>query len=160
MKSCGRPPPAGQHAHDEKMPIRFRDWRTRRDGWPLSVFNVFAVVAVIGLLFFDLPDDAADAANCARGAAPQAVRGIGAPWSGAHLILLDVQAQPATISWISGHAPTGATPALFPALYLGTANGWVVVYRKFRDHPKVLRLPVSGVVVNITADTETCKSAH
>jgi hypothetical protein len=129
-----------------------------RKKWALAVLDVFSVVAVVGLLLVDLPDDAARAAQCVVGQGRLAVKGIGAPVSFIHLTLLDVYAQPATISWISSSPPPNVERT-FDAVYLGTSGGWVVAYRKTTP-PQLVRFPAGSVIVRIDPSAMTCREAH
>jgi hypothetical protein len=137
---------------------RFAEWLPRRITWSLRAFDVFTVVAIVGLLFLDLPGDAAEAGSCVRTGNDRSVRGIGAPFSYVHLTLLDVYAQPAKITWNAPPPPVEMPAGSIDATYLGTANGWVVAYE--HAPPELLRLPAGSVTVEVHPTAHTCSAAH
>jgi hypothetical protein len=145
-------------AQPDKPQSGFRAWALARKTYPLRVFDVFVFVAIIGLFLVDLPGDAADAADCVLGPKPHAVNGIGAPWSVIHLTLLDVHAQPAVITPTTTTVPPKVPRGPFNAVYLGTANGWALFYRKTPS--RLLRYPAGDVLIEINPKTKTCSAAH
>lgn len=130
-----------------------------RAGWALKVLDAFIVVAVVGLLLVDLPDDAAGAAACVVDNPSLAVKGINAPIGFVHLMLLDVYAQPATITWIGSQPPVGIDQNPFSGVYLGTSNGTAVVYRP-GSPARLVRFPAGDVTVTLNPRGKTCKQAH
>lgn len=138
-----------------------RWWRARQ-WWLLRVSDVFLVVAVVGVLFIDLPLDAHEVATklLARANTPSEckVSAIGAPIDWFELDLLAVHALPAMFA--VGQLPTGLpTERPFGGIYLGTANGSLVIYRKTTK--QVLRIPTSsGVSVRIDAGLKGCPGVH
>jgi hypothetical protein len=120
------------------------------------------VVAVVGVLFIDLPRDAHEVAkkllarvNTVRECK---VPAIGAPIDWFELDLLAVHALPA--SFATG-TPTKGLPEERPfrGVYLGTANGWLVIYRKTTR--QVLRIPASsGISVRVDAGLKGCPGVH
>ena len=124
------------------------------------------MIAVIGVLFIDLPGEAHDVAETLladAGTANQCkVPGIGAPFGRFRLDLLSVHGTPARFA--AGKLPDGLpTGTPFDGIYLGTANGWIVIYEKgTRGAPdRVLRLPSSsGASIIVDAGLPNCPGVH
>jgi hypothetical protein len=137
-------------------------WWTARQWWLLRVSDVFLVVAVVGVLFIDLPMDAHEVATklLARANTQNEckVPAIGAPIDWFELDLLAVHALPAKFA--VEKLPTGLpTERPFGGIYLGTANGSLVIYRKTTK--QVLRIPTaSGVSIRIDAGLKGCPGVH
>jgi len=140
-------------------PETLEEFNRTRTSWAMKVLDVFSIIAVVGLLLVDLPDDAARAGGCVVDHPNLAVKGIGAPVNFVHLVLLDVYAQPASITWIGATLPPTIDQNPFSGVYLGTANGTAVVYRP-TSPATLLRLPASDITITLNPTTETCKEAH
>src|SRR5581483_5690087 len=108
--------------------------------------DAFSIIAVVGLLLVDLPNDASSAAICVVKTPGYAVKGIGAPLRFVHLILLDVYAQPATITWIGAQPPTSFDQNPFRGIYLGTSGATAIIYEQ-ADPPRLLRIPASDITM-------------
>ncbi len=141
-------------------------WWEKRQRWLLSICDLFLVIAVIGVLFIDLPGDAHNVAETllADAGTPSQckVPGIGAPFGRFRLDLLSVHGTPARFAAakLPSGLPTG-TP--FDGIYLGTANGWIVIYEKGSDGApdRVLRLPASsGASIIVDAGLPNCPGVH
>jgi hypothetical protein len=112
--------------------------------------------AVVGITFLDLPTDAAEAGKCAA-TRVERVPELNLPVPGLELPILSVHAEPATLTWIAGTPPSGA-PVGGNVVYLGQANGSVVVY--VRATHETFRLPAGDVAVDAQADMPTCPGVH
>lgn len=118
--------------------------------------TLFLAAAVIGLAFIDLPDDAAEAGACAAKGS-QTVPGLNVPIPRVHLPLLNVHAQPATLTWLTPRPPTGI-PAEGVYVYLGQAGGSVVVYDVTRTHAS--HIPAGSVIVSVHSNARPCAGVH
>jgi hypothetical protein len=116
---------------------------------------VALAAAVVGITFIDLPTDAAQAGRCAA-TERKSVPALNLPLPGLHLPILSVHAQPASLTWLSG-SPHGAIPSP-DIVYLGQANGSVVVYH--RVSRKASRIPAGDVVVSIDSTVPKCSGVH
>jgi len=140
-------------------------WWAARQSWLLRASDLFLLLAVIGVLFVDLPDDAHKVATTALAMAgtPDAckVPAIGAPVGPFRLDVLSVHALPAEFAvatlpaGLPSHRP-------FAGVYLGSANGWLVVYEKVANTAgRILRIPTSsGVSVIADAGLDNCPGVH
>jgi hypothetical protein len=137
-------------------------WWQARQWWLLRTSDIFLVVAVVGVLFIDLPRDAHEVArkllarvNTVRECK---VPAIGAPIDWFELDLLGVHALPARFA--ADTLPKGLPEERpFSGVYLGTANGWLVIYRKTTR--QVLRIPASsGISVRVDAGLKGCPGVH
>jgi hypothetical protein len=143
-----------------------RWWKSRRR-WLLRMSDLFLVIAVIGVLFVDLPGEAHDVAGALlKNAATNhkcKVPGIGAPLGRFRLDLLNVRGIPATFAVdLPGGLPSQHR---FGGIYLGTANGWIVIYQKFdksdKSKGRILRIPTSsGVSIIVKGNLPNCKGVH
>jgi hypothetical protein len=151
---------------DERQPhpSYIIEWWNARQWWLLRASDTFLVAAIIGVLFLDLPNDAQNVAETARAASDTAdaceVTAIGAPTRLFELDLLTVRAIPATFAVDSlppGVLAGGQTPP-FSGLYLGSADGLLIVYQK-QAH-RILKVPSNGVTVVIDANMKGCPGTH
>jgi len=124
---------------------------------PGLAITVALACAIVGITFMDLPTDAAEAGRCAATELPpKGVPALNLPFPGLHLPILSVHAQPATLTWLNGSPP--ATLSLKNVVYLGQANGSVVVYD--RTSHTASRIPAGDVAVVIDAAASTCHGVH
>jgi hypothetical protein len=122
---------------------------------PRVAVAIALAAAVIGLTIFDLPNDAAEAARCARQQA-RSVPSLNLPIAGVHLPILAVHAQPATVSWLGVSAQP--LPTSKDAVYLGEANGTVILYDR-KTH-RALRYPAGDLAIKVDATVQTCPGVH
>ncbi len=123
---------------------------------PRLAVAISLTAAVVGVTFLDLPSDAADAGRCAA-TSPQSVPAINLPFPGVHLPVLAVHAQPARIGWL-GSTPPANLPTAGNAVFLGQANGAVVIYD--RSTHRAIRFPASDLSIAVDAQSPTCPGAH
>ena len=140
-------------------------WWSARQRWLLRISDLFLVLAVIGVLFVDLPGDAHDVATTLLDNAGTRneckVPGMGAPVGRFRLDLLNVRGIPATFAVSTlPHGLPSRRP--FGGIYLGTANGWIVIYQKISDSKgRVLRIPTSsGASIIVDAGLPNCNGVH
>jgi hypothetical protein len=140
-------------------------WWAARQPWLLRASDLFLLLAVIGVLFVDLPNDAHKVATTALKMAgtPDAckVPAIGAPIGRFRLDVLSVHALPAEFAVAT--LPAGLpSQRPFAGIYLGTSNGWLVVYEKLsKTEGRILRIPTSsGVSVIANAKLGNCPGVH
>jgi hypothetical protein len=122
---------------------------------PRVAVAIALAAAVIGITVFDLPDDAAGAARCARRHV-QSVPSLNLPIGGVHLPILGVHAQPATVSWLG--ASTQPLPTPENAVYLGQANGTIVLYD--RETHQALRFPSGDLAIRVDPRVRHCPGVH
>lgn len=165
---------AGSHpvpAQTTKMRTRTKTpsfeirWWTTRQTWLLRMSDLFLVLAVIGVLFVDLPGDAHDVATTLlkdAGTRKECkVPGVGAPFGRFRLDLLNVRGIPATFAVAA--LPRGLPSRRpFDGIYLGSANGWIVIYQKIDDsRGRILRIPSSsGASIIVDGRLPNCDGVH
>lgn len=140
-------------------------WWSARQKWLLRISDFFLVLAVIGVLFVDLPGDAHDVATTLlKDAATKnecKVPGLGAPLGRFRLDLLNVRGIPAKFA--VDKLPAGLPSRRpFDGIYLGSANGWIVIYQKINESKgRVLRIPTSsGASIIVDAGLPNCEGVH
>ena len=140
-------------------------WWSARQKWLLRMSDLFLVIAVIGVLFIDLPGDAHDVARTLLKEAGTKneckVPGIGAPLGRFRLDLLNVRGIPATFAVAT--LPRGLpSQRPFDGIYLGSANGWIVIYQKVNESKgRILRIPnSSGASIIVDARLPNCEGVH
>jgi hypothetical protein len=119
---------------------------------PRLAVAIAVTSAVIGITFLDLPTDAAQAGRCAA-TKRQSVPALNLPAPGLHLPILAVHAQPTRLTWLAGHAPTN-----LPAVYLGQANGSVILFN--RKTQTAIRYPSSELAIAVSAASPLCHGVH
>lgn len=140
-------------------------WWSARQNWLLRISDLFLVLAVIGVLFIDLPGDAHSvAATLLKDAGTTKeckVPGIGAPLGRFRLDLLNVRGIPAKFAVAS--LPLGLPDQRpFDGIYLGSANGWIVIYQKITESKgRILRIPSSSAAsIIVDAELPNCEGVH
>ena len=140
-------------------------WWAGRQTWLLRISDLFLVLAVIGVLFVDLPGDAHNVATTLlrdAGTTKECkVPGVGAPLGRFRLDLLNVRGIPATFAVAT--LPRGLPSRLpFDGIYLGTANGWIVIYQKVSESKgRILRIPSSsGASIIVDGQLPNCDGVH
>jgi hypothetical protein len=118
-------------------------------------FGIFLTAAVVGLAFLDLPSKAEDAAKCAikaQGAVPE----LNIRLPGVELPILNVHAEPATLSWLTLNPPPNVHTS--GIVYLGQGNGGIVVYDTATHLTS--RLPASTAVVHVDPTVSNCPQVN
>ena len=140
-------------------------WWAGRQTWLLRISDLFLVLAVIGVLFVDLPGDAHNVATTLlrdAGTTKECkVPGVGAPLGRFRLDLLNVRGIPATFAVAT--LPRGLPSRRpFDGIYLGTANGWIVIYQKVSEsRGRILRIPSSsGASIIVDGQLPNCDGVH
>ena len=118
-------------------------------------FGIFLAAAVVGLAFLDLPTDAAEAGACVVKDG-KSVPSLNIPLPRLHLPILNVHAQPATLTWLTSSAPPGIDAS--HVVYLGETGGSIVVY-DLTNH-RTSRIPSGTAAVNIDPNTAKCPGVH
>ena len=159
------PVPAIKRRTLSKTPSFESRWWTARQKWLLRISDLFLVLAVIGVLFVDLPGDAHDVATTLlknAGTRKECkVPGLGAPLGRFRLDLLNVRGIPATFAVATlPHGLPGRRP--FAGIYLGSANGWIVIYEKTGgSRGRILRIPSSsGASIIVDGQLPNCDGVH
>ena len=149
----------------KKTPSFLVHWWSARQRWLLRISDLFLVLAVIGVLFVDLPGDAHDVATTLLDNAGTRneckVPSVGAPVGRFRLDLLNVRGIPAKFAVATlPHGLPSRRP--FDGIYLGSANGWIVIYQKISDSKgRVLRIPTSsGASIIVDAALPNCEGVH
>ncbi len=158
-------PQASRWTKKQKTPSFLVHWWSARQRWLLRISDLFLVLAVIGVLFVDLPGDAHDVATTLLKDAGTGheckVPSVGAPVGRFRLDLLNVRGIPAKFAVTTlPHGLPSRRP--FDGIYLGSANGWIVIYQKITDSKgSVLRIPTSsGTSIIVDAGLPNCEGVH